>query len=50
VATEAVGFSTIVDATRALFVDAPAGNDVWLSILWSIAITAVSPGRPHPRT
>jgi ABC transporter DrrB family efflux protein len=34
-------FTTMVDAARALFVGTPAGNDVWLSILWSIAITAV---------
>jgi len=26
--------STVVDATRALFVDAPAGNDVWAAVLW----------------
>jgi ABC transporter DrrB family efflux protein len=34
-------FTTMVDAARALFVGTPAGNDVWLSILWAIAITAV---------
>jgi ABC transporter DrrB family efflux protein len=34
-------FTTMVDAARALFVGTPAGNDVWLSIVWSIAITAV---------
>jgi ABC transporter DrrB family efflux protein len=27
-------FSTMVDAARALFVDQPAGNDVWGSIAW----------------
>jgi ABC transporter DrrB family efflux protein len=34
-------FTTMVDAARALFVDTPAGNDIWLSIVWSLAITAV---------
>jgi ABC transporter DrrB family efflux protein len=34
-------FTTMVDAARALFVGTPAGNDVWLAIVWSIAITAV---------
>jgi ABC-2 type transport system permease protein len=34
-------FTTMVDAARALFVGTPAGNDVWLSIVWAIAITAV---------
>jgi ABC transporter DrrB family efflux protein len=33
--------STIVDATRALFVDAPAGNDVWLAVLWCVGLVAV---------
>ena len=31
----------MVDATRALFVGTPAGNDVWLSVLWSIGIVLV---------
>jgi ABC transporter DrrB family efflux protein len=31
-------FTTMVDATRALFLDTPAGNDVWLSVAWSVAI------------
>jgi hypothetical protein len=30
-----------VDATRALFVDAPAGNDVWAAFLWCIGLIAV---------
>ena len=30
-------FSTVVDATRALFVGGPAGNDVWAAVLWSSA-------------
>ena len=34
-------FSTIVDATRALFVDAPAGNDVWAAFAWCIGLIAV---------
>jgi ABC-2 type transport system permease protein/oleandomycin transport system permease protein len=34
-------FTTMVDAARALFVDTPAGNDVWLAVVWAIAITAV---------
>ena len=33
--------STIVDAVRALFVNAPAGNDVWVSVLWCVGLTAV---------
>ena len=34
-------FSTIVDATRALFVDAPAGNDVWAAPLWCVGLIVV---------
>ena len=34
-------FTTMVDAVRALFVGTPAGNDIWLAILWSIAIAVV---------
>jgi ABC-type uncharacterized transport system permease subunit len=34
-------FSTIVDATRALFVGAPAGNDVWAAMLWCLGLIAV---------
>jgi ABC transporter DrrB family efflux protein len=33
-------FSTMVDAVRALFLDVPAGNSVWLAVLWSVAIVA----------
>ena len=33
--------STIVDATRALFVGAPAGNDVWAAVLWIVGLTVV---------
>ena len=32
-------FSTVVDATRALFVDAPAGNDVWAAVAWCVGLT-----------
>jgi ABC transporter DrrB family efflux protein len=34
-------FTTMVDAARALFVDTPAGNDVWLAIVWALVITVV---------
>jgi ABC-2 type transport system permease protein len=34
-------FTIMVDAARALFVDTPAGNSIWLSIVWAIAITVV---------
>ena len=33
--------STVVDATRALFVDAPAGSDVWAAVLWCVGLVAV---------
>ena len=34
-------FTTMVDAARALFVGTPAGNDVWLAVVWAFVITAV---------
>jgi ABC-2 type transport system permease protein/oleandomycin transport system permease protein len=34
-------FTTMVDAARALFLDTPAGNDVWGAVVWSLAIIAV---------
>jgi ABC-type multidrug transport system permease subunit len=34
-------FTTMVDAARALFVGTPAGNDIWLAIVWSIVIAVV---------
>jgi ABC-type multidrug transport system permease subunit len=34
-------FSTMVDAARALFLSPPAGNSVWLAVVWSLAIVAV---------
>ena len=30
--------STVVDAARALLVDAPAGNDVWAAVLWCVGL------------
>jgi ABC transporter DrrB family efflux protein len=38
---EANPFSTVVDAARALLVDAPAGNDVWAAVLWCIGLIAL---------
>jgi ABC-2 type transport system permease protein/oleandomycin transport system permease protein len=32
-------FTTMVDAIRALFLGTPAGNDIWLAVVWSLAIT-----------
>jgi ABC transporter DrrB family efflux protein len=34
-------FTTMVDATRALFLGTPAGNDVWLAVVWSLGIIAI---------
>ncbi|HWI08578.1 MAG TPA: ABC transporter permease [Solirubrobacteraceae bacterium] len=34
-------FTTLVDAMRALWVDAPAGNAVWGAFAWSLAIIAL---------
>jgi ABC transporter DrrB family efflux protein len=34
-------FTTMVDAARALFIGTEAGNDIWLAVLWSLAIIAV---------
>jgi ABC-2 type transport system permease protein/oleandomycin transport system permease protein len=34
-------FTKMVNAARGLFLDTPAGNDVWLAVLWSLAIVAV---------
>ena len=33
--------TTMVDATRALFLGTPAGNDVWGAVLWAIGIILV---------
>jgi hypothetical protein len=29
----------MVNAVRALFVGTPAGNQIWLAVVWSLAIT-----------
>ena len=34
-------FTIVVDAMRSLFLGAPAGNNVWGALAWSLAITAV---------
>ncbi|CAA9504719.1 MAG: Efflux ABC transporter, permease protein [uncultured Solirubrobacteraceae bacterium] len=34
-------FTTLTDALRALWVGAPAGDDVWLAVLWCVGLTAV---------
>jgi ABC-2 type transport system permease protein/oleandomycin transport system permease protein len=34
-------FTIVVDAMRSLFLGAPAGNDVWGAVAWSLGITAV---------
>ena len=34
-------FTTVTDAVRALFLDAPAGNDVWGAVAWSVGLIAV---------
>ena len=38
---EANPFTTMVDAARALFLDTPAGNDVWGAVVWCLVIIAV---------
>jgi ABC-2 type transport system permease protein/oleandomycin transport system permease protein len=34
-------FSTIVDALRHLWLGAPAGNDVWAAVVWSLGLIAL---------
>ena len=34
-------FTYMVNAARALFLGIPAGNDVWIALLWTLAIVAV---------
>ncbi len=34
-------FTVVVDATRALFLDQPVGNQVWLALAWMVGIVAV---------
>ena len=38
---EANPFTVVVDAMRALWLDAPAGNSVWGAVAWSLGIIAV---------
>ena len=38
---EANPFSTVTDAIRALWLDAPANSDIWMSVVWSFALIAV---------
>jgi ABC transporter DrrB family efflux protein len=38
---EANPFTVVVDAMRALWLDAPAGNSVWGAVAWSVGIIAV---------
>jgi ABC-2 type transport system permease protein len=33
--------TTVVDALRALWLGAPAGTDIWVSVLWCVGLTAV---------
>ena len=34
-------FTTVVDAMRSLWVDTPAGNDIWAAVLWCVGLIAV---------
>jgi ABC-2 type transport system permease protein len=34
-------FTTMVNAIRSLFLGIPAGNDVWLAVVWTVVIIAV---------
>jgi ABC transporter DrrB family efflux protein len=34
-------FTTVVDAMRALWVDTPAGSDIWVAVLWCVGLIAV---------
>jgi ABC-type multidrug transport system permease subunit len=34
-------FTRMVNAVRALFLGIPAGNDIWLAVVWTLAIIAV---------
>ena len=33
--------TVVVDAVRALWLDAPAGNDIWGAVVWSVGLAAV---------
>jgi ABC transporter DrrB family efflux protein len=34
-------FTTVVDAMRALWVDTPAGSDIWVALLWCVGLIAI---------
>ena len=34
-------FTTMVDAMRSLWLDTPAGNDIWLAVVWCVGLIAV---------
>jgi ABC-2 type transport system permease protein len=34
-------FSYMVDAIRALFLGTPAGNDIWITVLWCVGLIVV---------
>ena len=34
-------FTTVVDAMRSLWVDTPAGNDIWAAVLWCVGLITV---------
>jgi ABC-2 type transport system permease protein/oleandomycin transport system permease protein len=34
-------FTIVVDAVRALFLGTPAGNSIWLAVVWSLGLIAV---------
>ena len=34
-------FTHVVDALRALLLDGPANSDIWMSVVWSLALIAV---------
>ena len=39
--TAACPVSVVVDAMRALWLGAPAGNSLWLSVVWCVVLIAV---------
>ena len=39
-ATDINPFSYMVDAVRALFLGTPAGNDIWVTVLWCVGLIA----------
>ena len=34
-------FTVVVDAVRSLFLGTPAGNSIWLGVVWSLGLIAV---------